>query len=169
MQGLNKKECGMTRHWLRLASLTVTSGLFPLGGQAQPRPNILILFADDMGIGDSRVYNNETNFPGAPHPPALPTLETLASQVLAGQKRLAHRLADNGYHTAMFGKGHLGGYVWPMPGNWITSSTWTRCPAIHPGDRGIPRSVVPRPEPEGFRVWWERGFRTGPAADPAPE
>jgi len=40
---------------------------------AVERPNILIFFADDMGRGDSRVYNSSTN-----PPPAQPTIEAFA-------------------------------------------------------------------------------------------
>ncbi len=35
------------------------------------------------------------------------------SQILAGQLTLASLLQKRGYHTAMFGKSHLGGRVWP--------------------------------------------------------
>jgi len=117
---------------------------------AVERPNILIFFADDMGIGDSRVYNTSANLP-----PAQPTIEAFAAsglvfsdahtqaalcapsryciltgnypwrgrleggswhmnagaQVMPGQQTLAHVLNSAGYHTSIFGKGHLGGYL----------------------------------------------------------
>lgn len=117
---------------------------------AVERPNILIFFADDMGIGDSRIYNQSANMP-----PAQPTIEGFASsgmvfndahtqaalcapsrysiltgnypwrgrteggswhmnkgaQVMLGQQTLAHVLNSAGYHSAIFGKGHLGGYL----------------------------------------------------------
>ena len=117
---------------------------------AVERPNILIFFADDMGRGDSRVYNTSTN-----RPPAQPTIEAFAAagmvfndahtqaslcapsryciltgnypwrgrleggswhmnkgaQVMPGQNTLAHVLNSAGYETAIFGKGHLGGYL----------------------------------------------------------
>lgn len=114
------------------------------------RPNILIFFADDMGIGDSRVHNQSVNLP-----PPMPTVENFAAngmvfndahtqaalcapsrysiltgnypwrgrleggswhmnkgaQVMPGQQTLAHVLNSAGYRTAIFGKGHLGGYL----------------------------------------------------------
>jgi len=117
---------------------------------AVERPNILIFFADDMGRGDSRVYNQSANLP-----PAQPTIEAFAAsgmvfndahtqaslcapsrycvltgnypwrgrleggswhmnkgaQVMPGQNTLAHVLNSAGYSTAIFGKGHLGGYL----------------------------------------------------------
>ncbi len=128
---------------------------------AASRPNILIFFADDVGVGDIRTYNNHTNNPGAALPPELPNLEKLAdqgmvftnastpaglcapnrycilagnypwrgsaeggswhfnkgSQFLSGQKSIAVVLNEVGYHTAMFGKVHLGGRVWPKEPN----------------------------------------------------
>jgi hypothetical protein len=41
---------------------------------AVERPNILIFFADDMGRGDSRIYNTSSNLP-----PAQPTIEAFAA------------------------------------------------------------------------------------------
>lgn len=117
---------------------------------AVERPNILIFFCDDMGIGDSRVYNQSASLP-----PAMPTIESFAAngmvfndahtqaslcapsryciltgnypwrgrleggswhmnkgaQVMPGQNTLAHVLNSAGYSTAIFGKGHLGGYL----------------------------------------------------------
>ena len=117
---------------------------------AVERPNILIFFADDMGIGDTRVYNSSGSLP-----PSLPTIENFATngmvfndahtqaslcapsryciltgnypwrgrleggswhmnkgaQVMPGQRTIAHVLNDAGYHTSIFGKGHLGGYM----------------------------------------------------------
>jgi arylsulfatase A-like enzyme len=117
---------------------------------AVERPNILIFFCDDMGIGDSRIYNTSSNLP-----PAMPTIENFATngivfndahtqaalcapsrysiltgnypwrgrleggswhmnkgaQVMPGQRTIAHVLNSAGYHTSIFGKGHLGGYL----------------------------------------------------------
>jgi arylsulfatase A-like enzyme len=129
---------------------TVTVAIQVLEPIAVGRPNILIFFADDMGIGDSRVYNQSANLP-----PAQPTIEAFAAsgmvfndahtqaslcapsrycvltgnypwrgrleggswhmnkgaQVMPGQNTLAHVLNSAGYETAIFGKGHLGGYL----------------------------------------------------------
>jgi arylsulfatase A-like enzyme len=129
---------------------TVSATIQVLAPIAVERPNILIFFADDMGIGDSRVYNQS-----ASQPPAMPTVEQFASegmvfndahtqaalcapsrysiltgnypwrgrleggswhmnkgaQVMPGQQTLAHVLNEVGYHTSIFGKGHLGGYL----------------------------------------------------------
>ena len=117
---------------------------------AVERPNILVFFCDDMGIGDSRVYNTSASLP-----PAQPTIEAFAAsgmvfndahtqaslcapsryciltgnypwrgrleggswhmnkgaQVMPGQNTIAHVLNSAGYETAIFGKGHLGGYL----------------------------------------------------------
>lgn len=125
-------------------------------------PNILIYFADDMGYGDTQVYNPNC-------PVNMPNLERLAEQgmrftdahtpqalcapnrysLLTGnywdrsnkawnlskgkssikiesQESIAVMLNKAGYHTAMFGKGHIGG---SMPAaNGATSPT----PSVHP-------------------------------------
>ncbi len=129
---------------------TATATIQVLEPIAVERPNILIFFADDMGIGDTRVYNQSANLP-----PAQPTIEAFAAsgmvfndahtqaslcapsryciltgnypwrgrleggswhmnkgaQVMPGQNTLAHVLSSAGYNTAIFGKGHLGGYL----------------------------------------------------------
>ena len=110
------------------------------------RPNILVFLADDMGYGDSQVYNPDSKIP-------MPNLDRLAedgmvftdfhtsasycapsrysfmtgnyqwrglfpegqwdykagSQILHGQMSLADIVKTSGYHTAIFGKLHLGG------------------------------------------------------------
>lgn len=38
--------------------LFLGSGLFPLASAAESRPNILILYADDMGYGDLSIQKN---------------------------------------------------------------------------------------------------------------
>jgi arylsulfatase A-like enzyme len=129
---------------------TATVSIQVLEPIAVERPNILIFFCDDMGIGDSRVYNTSSNLP-----PAQPTIEAFAAsgmvfndahtqaslcapsryciltgnypwrgrleggswhmnkgaQVMPGQQTIAHVLNSAGYHTSIFGKGHLGGYL----------------------------------------------------------
>lgn len=43
------------------------------------RPNILLVFADDVGVGDIRTYNNKQSNPDGALPPELPHLEKLAA------------------------------------------------------------------------------------------
>ena len=112
-----------------------------------PKPNILIIFADDVGTDDVPGYWDKSDNVDMPHleklmaqgttftdahstPLCSPSRYTLLSgnyphrgqrdscvwtlnyeksQFIPGQQSIAQVLNDNGYHTSMFGKWHLGG------------------------------------------------------------
>ncbi len=123
---------------LLCASIKCTTG--------NERPNILVIFADDVGTGDVPGYWN-TNIVDMPNLerlvaegtafhdahstplcapsryvflsgnyqhrgvvfPSLWNLNYKSNQFKRGQKSIANVLQENGYHTAMFGKWHIGG------------------------------------------------------------
>ncbi|MDA7646840.1 sulfatase-like hydrolase/transferase, partial [Akkermansiaceae bacterium] len=112
-------------------------------GLLAARPNIIFIYADDMGYGDCVVYNAGISIPTpnidqlakeglrftdahAPHatctgsrygfltgtsPARTGVKNTLASSravIDEGESTIAQLLKDQGYHTRMVGKWHLG-------------------------------------------------------------
>jgi arylsulfatase A-like enzyme len=136
------------KHRRSSASLSLVLGLTALStaSAVAPRPNVLVVLADDVGWGDFSCYNPEgriktpnidrlaregMRFTDAHTPSALcaPTRYSVLTgnypwrgrlpngtwgfsdtpQILPDQRTIGHVLQEVGYHTAMLGKGHLGG------------------------------------------------------------
>ena len=127
----------------------------------EEHPNILIIYADDLGYGDISSYNQDSKIPTThidalassglsftdahsaaavctPSRYALLTGEypfrkgmdkgvlwTYAHPLLSvGQQTIAKELKDQGYHTAIIGKWHLG-FDWPKTKH-IPSADWDK-------------------------------------------
>jgi arylsulfatase A-like enzyme len=149
------------------AAVTATS--------AAERPNVLIIFADDVGWGDIRCYNNVQGaimktpnidqlaqdgmrFTDA-HSRSLcaPSRYSVltgnypirtkklgwtihsASSVQPGQKTMAEMFNEIGYHTAFFGKWHMGGQLHNKQGQVIPpayETDWKKVDWTKPMHRG---------------------------------
>lgn len=122
---------------LVLLTAVFPAAVFPENGQAADRPNIVLIFVDDMGYGDLGCYGNKvhktpnidrlaaegqrwTSFyaSGATCVPSRrglmtgrhPTLMGRASLVESRDKLMPALLKQHGYATAILGKWHLAGY-----------------------------------------------------------
>lgn len=129
---------------MRLLTLFLLAVLAPVASAA-PKPNVIVILADDLGIGDVRVYNKEGKIPTPrldqlaangmrftdAHTPSSVCTPTryglltgrynwrsrLQSGVLGGLSphliepgthTVAQGFKQQGYHTAVIGKWHLG-------------------------------------------------------------
>jgi len=72
-----KLACRITREWRRTlglaTALCLAGGAWCLGASSAPRPNIVLILADDLGWGDLRCYNPDSKIP-------TPNLDRLAAE-----------------------------------------------------------------------------------------
>ena len=108
---------------------------------AGERPNVVVIYADDLGYGDVRCYNPDRGRIPTPH------IDRLAAEGLAKK---------HGYRTAAIGKWHLG-WDWPLAAG--------DRPLLAAGGKGKP-GPGPDDVTAAHRAAWQRVFSQPIAGGP---